>query len=49
MGVPWALSVQENALRNMAILAAKTELVLLGDVDLLAGAGLREAVTDARR
>jgi hypothetical protein len=42
-------ALQENALRNMALLAAKTELVLLGDVDLLAGAELRDAVSDARR
>ena len=33
----------------MALLAAKTELVLMGDVDLLAGGGLRNAVSDARR
>jgi hypothetical protein len=39
----------ENALRNMALLAAKTELVLIGDVDLLAGSELRDAVSDARR
>ena len=38
-----------NALRNMALLAARTELVLLGDMDMLAGLDLRAAITDRRQ
>jgi Glycosyl-transferase for dystroglycan len=38
--------VQVNALRNMALLAARTELVLLGDMDMLAGADLRDAISE---
>lgn len=33
-----------NALRNLALLSAKTELVMLGDLDLLAGRDLAAAV-----
>lgn len=30
-----------NALRNLALLNARTDLVMLGDMDLLAGADLK--------
>lgn len=35
--------LQTNALRNMALLAARTELIFVGDGDMLAGSGLRAA------
>lgn len=52
---PWATiahqfpAVQINAMRNMALLAATTDLVLLTEIDMLAGAGLRLAVGDGAR
>lgn len=33
----------------MALLAAETELVLLGEIDMLAGTGLRQALGDPTR
>jgi hypothetical protein len=38
-----------NALRNLALLNANTELVMLGDLDLLAGADLKAVVTDVQQ
>ncbi len=35
-----------NALRNAALLAARTPLVMLGDADLLAGSSLNAALED---
>lgn len=43
------VAIQVNELRNMALLAARTELVLLGDMDLLAGAGLRTAISEPQQ
>lgn len=36
-----------NAIRNFALLAARTELVLFADADLLVGASLNEALSTA--
>lgn len=47
--IDYIVGLQANALRNMALLVAKTELVLTSEVDLLAGSGLRAAVNDAAR
>ena len=38
-----------NALRNLALLNARTELVMLGDLDLLAGADLRVLASDRQQ
>lgn len=35
-----------NSLRNAALLAASTELVMLGDADLLVGSSLNAALKD---
>lgn len=35
-----------NALRNFALLAARTELILSADADLLAGASMNDALSD---
>ena len=36
-----------SVLRNLAMLTARTELVMLGDLDMLIGADLREVVSNA--
>ena len=38
-----------NALRNLALLNARTDLVMLGDLDLLAGADLAAATSNAQQ
>jgi Glycosyl-transferase for dystroglycan len=35
-----------SVLRNLAMLTARTELVMLGDLDMVVGANLREVVND---
>jgi hypothetical protein len=35
-----------SVLRNLAMLTARTELVMLGDLDMLIGADLREVVSN---